>query len=108
MQGLNESPYEKVGKFGEQVAAAFVKSGLNESPYEKVGKSVMYLFLRKKIICLNESPYEKVGKFYFLRPSSTHPAGLNESPYEKVGKCNDGQSQAVVVGDASMKVPTKK
>lgn len=35
---------------------------LNKSPYEKVGKSVMYLFLRKKIICLNESPYEKVGK----------------------------------------------
>ena len=33
---------------------------------------------------------------------------LNESPSEKEGKCNDRQTQAVVIGDASMKVPPKR
>ena len=40
------------------------------------------------------------------RPSAM--VGLNESPSEKEGKCNDRQTQAVVIGDASMKVPPKR
>ena len=36
---LNESPYEKVGKFASgAVEHAKNLAGLNESPYEKVGK----------------------------------------------------------------------
>ena len=37
-------------------------NGLNESPYEKVGKSAFSAMVSYKN-CLNESPYEKVGKF---------------------------------------------
>ena len=38
-------------------------NGLNESPYEKVGKSAFSAMVSYKN-CLNESPYEKVGKLY--------------------------------------------
>ena len=40
--GLNESPYEKVGKCPGTSAHFVVEAGLNESPYEKVGKSVAF------------------------------------------------------------------
>ena len=36
---LNESPYEKVGKFPAMWVDRLKETGLNESPYEKVGKS---------------------------------------------------------------------
>ena len=35
---LNESPYEKVGKFQNLLKVLVVLLRLNESPYEKVGK----------------------------------------------------------------------
>ena len=63
--------------------------GLNESPYEKVGK---YSSQRYEYgdagICLNESPYEKVGKYQGGGYQPLPPVRLNESPYEKVGKCD--------------------
>ena len=38
-EGLNESPYEKVGKCSGALAVSCgISRGLNESPYEKVGK----------------------------------------------------------------------
>ena len=61
-------------------------NGLNESPYEKVGKSAFSAMVSYKN-CLNESPYEKVGKFPQWRHLQRRsPERLNESPYEKVGK----------------------
>ena len=38
MLSLNESPYEKVGKFYGLDATDVAQESLNESPYEKVGK----------------------------------------------------------------------
>ena len=38
--GLNESPYEKVGKFKNLLSLVRIIGSLNESPYEKVGKSL--------------------------------------------------------------------
>ena len=39
--GLNESPYEKVGKFKNLLSLVRIIGSLNESPYEKVGKYVV-------------------------------------------------------------------
>ena len=39
--GLNESPYEKVGKSDNRYGGEVPLIGLNESPYEKVGKSCL-------------------------------------------------------------------
>ena len=58
---LNESPYEKVGKF-RGFPAPFNLTCLNESPYEKVGKYVSTAGWVSLCERLNESPYEKVGK----------------------------------------------
>ena len=58
---------------------------------------------------LNESPYEKVGKFWDRRREKRGGKhSLNESPYEKVGKYPTALSYGYLIGDASMKVPTKK
>ena len=60
--GLNESPYEKVGKFNVTSNWTAEQQGLNESPYEKVGKWHYASSIRMQPTRLNESPYEKVGK----------------------------------------------
>ena len=60
--------------------------GLDESPYEKVGKSAACNRLSRGGPCLNESPYEKVGKLGSFRNPPRRVRCLNESPYEKVGK----------------------
>ena len=39
------------------------REALNESPYEKVGKWVLLGFRQLCPFALNESPYEKVGKY---------------------------------------------
>ena len=62
-QRLNESPYEKVGKFRGGRFPPPLCLRLNESPYEKVGKSHYRDQVQWQLHCLNESPYEKVGKF---------------------------------------------
>ena len=82
-------------------------NGLNESPYEKVGKFIFSLDDALNAVRLNESPYEKVGKSIVGLLRDLYAGCLNESPYEKVGKSVNGQ---VVCGRsaASMKVPTKK
>ena len=69
---LNESPYEKVGKFITAMVIRAQNLGLNESPYEKVGKSHMNSLAILEPMCLNESPYEKVGKFGWLIESNAH------------------------------------
>ncbi len=62
-RSLNESPYEKVGKFAVvRASVSSISAGLNESPYEKVGKSLGIWCVDVDTISLNESPYEKVGK----------------------------------------------
>ena len=81
--------------------------GLNESPYEKVGKSAALVSDVLVIPSLNESPYEKVGKLWSMAAPSLFPPSLNESPYEKVGKSDNGRV-SLFLRDASMKVPTKK
>ena len=39
---LNESPYEKVGKFWLLTEEGTMNNSLNESPYEKVGKYAIF------------------------------------------------------------------
>ena len=89
------------------VISTDIPGGLNESPYEKVGKSATAGSRMFPASSLNESPYEKVGKCPVPRSPAGRGTRLNESPYEKVGK-----SEAPVVSggmlEASMKVPTKK
>ena len=66
-----------------------VSRGLNESPYEKVGKSNIFSGPFAEVVSLNESPYEKVGKLCSFGVIMVEWERLNESPYEKVGKSKD-------------------
>ena len=60
---LNESPYEKEGKFVTVASAEFVDGHrLNESPSEKEGKSERQAPSPKTSTGLNESPSQKEGK----------------------------------------------
>ena len=57
---LNESPYEKVGKFPTPPTwTANQAAGLNESPYEKVGKSTRGLIRWNPSIASMKVPTKK-------------------------------------------------
>ena len=50
-----------------------ISSYLNESPYEKVGKYDLIPKTAGLLLDLNESPYEKVGKSHAEHHPRQHP-----------------------------------
>ena len=83
MSSLNESPYEKAGKYGIREDAAHPRPCASmKVPTKKQGN---------QDDCLRK----------------WDALGLNESPYEKAGKSSTLASTAIP-RRASMKVPTKK